>query len=64
MTTRKDGDKMDKNQAGVIQLGVDAEGILKVMPINGRLDSENNELLKSIDGTLKTLLTHFKLLTS
>ncbi len=63
MTTRKDGDKMEEHQAGIIQLGVNGEGILKVFPINDTRDLEILTLLRSIDRSLKTLLKHNEIIT-
>lgn len=69
MTTRKAGDPIDDQQAGVIQLGADSNETLQVVPIitgerQIEIHNEFLELLRSIDESLKTLLLHTESISS
>lgn len=65
MTSRVRGDKVESNQAGIIQLGQDRKGELQVMDAgDAEIEFVNNarqeELLQSIDQSLKTLLSYME----
>ena len=63
MTVRQANDKMEENQAGIIQLGVDGNDKLHVIPIRGNNETQMMDLLRSIDKSLKTLLKYNEIIT-
>ncbi len=65
MTSRVVGDKVEGNQAGIIQLGQDRKGKLQILDAgNAEIQFVNSarqeELLISIDKSFKTLLSYLE----
>jgi len=67
-SSRVAGDKIEPNQAGIIQLGKDDENNLDIIqsePTTKQTFQRNSELdiLLSIDKTLKKILSHQEIIT-